>query len=115
MGWNALPKSERRHPGNKHSHDDSRPDDRTGLGQDFAKLVPSVPQDEVQKWEHDEREEPEGHADVVHLCTVKSLKENGGDGKLGKTIGETSNGEGVTDLGSLEVISSQGSVRNSGD
>ena len=82
MGWNDSRVSETRQPGNKHDQDDSGPDHRTCMRQDLTKLVPPVPQDDVQEREDDEREEPERHADMVHPRAAEPLEEDGSDEQL---------------------------------
>ena len=72
--------------------------------QDFAELVPSVPQDEIQKRKDNEWEEPERHAEVVHLRTAKPLKEDGSEEDLNEAREAARNGERVANLGSLELI-----------
>lgn len=73
------------------------------MRQDLTKLVPPIPQNEVQEREGNEWEEPERHANVVHLRTAIPAKEGGSDEKLDETRKTTGDGEGVTDLGSLGI------------
>jgi len=95
--------SETRQPRNEHDQDDSRPDHRTCMWQDLTKLVPPVPQDEVQKREGNEWDEPERHANMVQLCTAIPAKEGRSDEKLNEASKTTGDRERVTDLGSLEI------------
>lgn len=103
MGWSDSRVSETRQPGNEHDQDYSRPNHRTRVWQDLTGLVPPIPQDEVQEREGDEREKPESHADMVHLRTAKPSKEDGSDEQLDEACKATSNGQRVTNLGSLGI------------
>ena len=103
MGWSDSRKSETSQPGNEHDQDDSGPDHRTSTWQDLAKLVPPIPQDEVQERKDNEWEKPESHADMIHLRTAEFPKEDRSDEQLDKARETAGDGEGVTDLGGLGV------------
>lgn len=49
------------------------------MWQDLAELVPPILQNEVQEWKDDEREKPEGHADMIHLRAAEPPKEDRGN------------------------------------
>jgi len=78
------------------------------MWQDLTKLVPPIPQDEVQNREGNEWEEPERHANMIHLCTAIPAKEDRGDEKLNEARRTAGDGERVTDLGSLRIKGGSG-------
>lgn len=73
------------------------------MRQDLTKLIPPIPQDEVQERKDNEWEKPEGHADMIHLRTAELPKKDRSDEQLDEACETTSDGERVTDLGSLRV------------
>lgn len=82
MGLSDSRVGEASQPGNEHDQNDPGPHHCASVWQGLARLIPSIPQDEVQERKDNEWKEPEGHADMIHLRTAKLPKEDGSNEQL---------------------------------
>ena len=74
------------------------------MWENLTRLVPPIPQDEIQEWEDEEWEKPERHAGMVHLCTAEPPKKGRSDENLNEARKTPGDRQRVTNLGGLEVL-----------